>query len=258
LESVDLEHLGEFSVAAHTVVSHDQWVAARKKHLAKEKEFTHLRDQLSRERRELPWELVDKEYTFEGERGRLSLHDMFEGRYQLVIYHAMFNPDTAGPNTTWTADAACFSCSWWMDNFNGIAVHLNHRDITMAAVSRARYPAIAAYKNRMGWSFPWYSSAGSDFNFDYHVSFTPGEMAAGRAEYNYQVTSGIVSRMSEGPGISVFCKDGDKIYHTYSAYARGLDMLNVAYHYMDLVPQGRGEGPGGQAEWLRRHDEYPD
>jgi predicted dithiol-disulfide oxidoreductase (DUF899 family) len=244
-------------VAAHKVVSHDQWVAARMKHLSKEKEFTHLRDQLSRERRDLPWESVDKDYTFQGERGRVSLHEMFEGRNQLVIYHAMFNPETAGPNTTWTADAACFSCSWWMDNFNGITVHLNHRDITMVAVSRAQYAAIAAYKKRMGWSFPWYSSAGSDFNFDYHVSFTPEEMAAGKAEYNYQVTPGIVSRMSEAPGISVFYKDGDKIYHTYSTYTRGLDMLNVAYHYMDLVPKGRDEGPGGQGEWIRRHDEYP-
>jgi predicted dithiol-disulfide oxidoreductase (DUF899 family) len=245
-------------VAAHKVVSHSEWVAARKKHLAKEKEFTHLRDQLSRERRELPWELVDKDYTFEGENGKVSLRDMFEGRNQLVIYHAMFNPDTAGPQTTWTIDAACFVCSWWMDNFNGITTHLNHRDITMVAVSRAQYAAIAAYKKRMGWSFPWYSSAGSDFNFDYHVSFTPEEMAEGKAEYNYQLTSDIVSRMSEAPGISVFIEDSDKIYHTYSTYTRGLDMLNVAYHYMDLVPKGRDEGPEGLGGWVRRHDEYPD
>jgi predicted dithiol-disulfide oxidoreductase (DUF899 family) len=250
--------MGERTVAAHTVVSHNEWVAARKKHLAKEKEFTHLRDQLSRERRELPWELVDKDYAFEGDHGKVLLRDMFEGRNQLVIYHAMFNPDTAGPRTTWTVDAACFACSWWMDNFNGITIHLNHRDITMVAVSRAQYAAIAAYKKRMGWSFPWYSSAGSDFNFDYHVSFTPEEMAKGKAEYNYQLTSDIVSSMSEAPGISVFIKDDDKIYHTYSAYTRGLDMLNLAYHYMDLVPKGRDEGPGGLGEWVRRHDEYPD
>jgi predicted dithiol-disulfide oxidoreductase (DUF899 family) len=242
-------------VVAHKVVSHAEWVAARKKHLAKEKEFTYLRDQLSRERRELPWELVDKDYSFDGERGKVSLHDLFEGRSQLVIYHAMFNPDTAGPHTTWTADAACYACSWWMDNFNGITVHLNHRDITMVAVSRAQYPAIAAYKKRMGWSFPWYSSAGTDFNFDYHVSFTPEEMKAGEAEYNYQV---IPVSGSELPGISVFLKDGDKIYHTYSTYTRGLDMLNVAYHYMDLVPKGRDEGPDGLNSWVRRHDEYPE
>ena len=202
----------------HKVVSHDSWVAARKRHLAKEKEFTRLRDQLSRERRELPWELVEKDYTFEGESGKSSLHDLFGGRSQLAVYHAMFNPDTAGPKTTWTADAACFSCSWWMDNFNGITVHLNHRDISMVAVSRAEYPAIAAYRQRMGWTFPWYSSAGSDFNFDYHVSFTSDELASGKVDYNY--TQG-AWRLSEAPGISVFFNDQDKIYHTYSTYARG-------------------------------------
>jgi predicted dithiol-disulfide oxidoreductase (DUF899 family) len=242
-------------VAAHKVVSHDEWIAARKKHLRKEKEFTHLRDQLSRERRGLPWELVDRDYTFESERGKMPLHDLFEGRSQLVIYHAMFNPDTAGPDTTWTADAACFACSWWLDHFDGITVHLHHRDITIAAVSIAPYPAIAAYKERMGWSFPWYSSAGSDFNFDYQVSFTPEQVEAGKAEYNYQVNQ---IGGSESPGVSVFLKEGDTIYHTYSTYTRGLDMLNLTYHYIDLTPKGRGEGPGGLGEWVRRHDEYPD
>jgi predicted dithiol-disulfide oxidoreductase (DUF899 family) len=239
---------------SHKIVSHTEWLAARKKHLAKEKEFTHLRDQLSRERRELPWELVEKDYTFEGESGKVSLHDMFAGRGQLVVYHGMFNPDTAGPNTPWTADAACFVCSWWMDNFNGITVHLNHRDITMVAISLAPYPAIAAYKKRMGWSFPWFSSAGNDFNFDYHVSFTPDELNTGKVEYNYRLTewSG-----TEAPGISVFLNDGNKLYHTYSTYERGLDMLNVAYHYMDLVPKGRDEGEGGVDTWLHRRDEYP-
>lgn len=242
-------------MAAHKVVSHDDWVTARKKHLAKEKEFTRLRDQLSRERRDLPWERVDKDYVFEGERGQVSLGDLFAGRNQLVIYHAMFNPETAGPHTPWTADAACFTCSWWLDNVNGVTVHLNHRDITMAAVSLAPYPAIAAYRQRMGWSFPWYSSAGSDFNLDYHVSFTPQQLQAARIEYNYRLDP--PSPMSEAPGISVFLNDGGAIYHTYSTYARGLDMLNVAYHYMDLVPKGRDEGDGGVG-WLRRHDEYPE
>jgi predicted dithiol-disulfide oxidoreductase (DUF899 family) len=242
-------------VVAHKVVSHDEWVAARKKHLRKEKEFTHLRDQLSRERRELPWELVEKDYTFESERGKAPLHDLFEGRSQLVIYHAMFNPDTAGPDTTWTADAACFACSWWLDHFDGITVHLHHRDITIAAVSIAPYPAIAAYKERMGWGFPWYSSAGSDFNFDYQVSFTPEQVEAGKAEYNYQVNQ---VGGSESPGVSVFLQEGDTIYHTYSTYTRGLDMLNLTYHYIDLTPKGRDEGPGGLGEWVRRHDEYPD
>src|SRR5579885_354913 len=243
-------------MAAHKVVTHDAWVEARKKHLAKEKEFTRLRDQLSRERRELPWELVEKDYVFEGERGKQSLSDLFEGRGQLVIYHAMFNPETAGPSTSWTKDAACFACSFWMDNFNGITVHLNHRDITMAAVSRAPVAALVAYKKRMGWSFPWYSSAGSDFNFDYRVSFTEAELQADKVDYNYRLDPS--PGRSEMPGISVFLKDDDgRIFHTYSTYARGLDMLNVAYHYMDLVPKGRDEAEIGPM-WLRRHDEYPE
>jgi predicted dithiol-disulfide oxidoreductase (DUF899 family) len=243
-------------VVAHKVVSRDEWVTARKKHLRKEKELTHLRDQLSRERRALPWEVVEKDYIFEGERGKVPLQDLFGGRSQLVVYHAMFNPDTAAPHTTWTTDAACYACSWWMDNFNGITVHLNHRDITMVAVSLAPYPAIAAYKKRMGWGFPWFSSAGSEFNFDYHVSFTPEELKAAKVEYNYRLIPQPDS--SEAPGISVFLNDGGKIYHTYSTYERGLDMLNVAYHYMDLVPKGRDEGEGGLSEWVRRHDEYPE
>jgi predicted dithiol-disulfide oxidoreductase (DUF899 family) len=241
-------------MAVHTVVSHDQWVAARKKHLAKEKEFTHLRDQLSRERRELPWELVDKNYTFEDERGKVSLHDLFDGRNQLVIYHAMFNPDTAGPRTTYTTDAACFSCSWWMDNFNGNTVHLNNRDITIVAVSYAPFEKLAAYKKRMGWTFPWYSSRDSDFNFDYGVSFASDQLNNGKVEYNYESRQWA---MSEAPGVSVFLKDDENIYHTYSTYARGLDMLNVGYHYMDLVPKGRDEADGAQ-RWVRRHDEYSD
>ena len=242
-------------MAEHRVVGHDAWVEARRNHLAKEKEFTRLRDQLSRERRELPWELVEKEYRFEGERGTQTLGELFDGRSQLVVYHAMFNPDTAGPNTTYTADAACQACSFWMDNFNGVTVHLNHRDITMVAVSLAPYPVIAAYRKRMGWSFPYLSSAGSDFNFDYRVSFTADELAAGKVDYNYQ---SFEFPMSEAPGISVFIRDGEgRIFHTYSTYTRGLDMLNVAYHYMDLVPKGRDED-GRSMFWLRRHDEYED
>jgi predicted dithiol-disulfide oxidoreductase (DUF899 family) len=239
----------------HTVVSHAEWVEERKRHLTEEKKFTKLRDDLSQARRDLPWERVEKEYVFEGPHGRRTLDELFEGRGQLVIYHAMFNPDTASDKTSWTPDAACQACSFWMDNFDNVVVHLNHRDITMAAVSLAPASKIEAYRNRMGWSFPWYSSKGSHFNFDYHVSFTPEQLAAGKAEYNYRVESVYVS---EQPGISVFRHEGGKVYHTYSAYARGLDMVNVAYHYMDLAPKGRDEGEKGGMGWLRRRDEYAD
>jgi predicted dithiol-disulfide oxidoreductase (DUF899 family) len=242
-------------MAEHQVVGHDAWLEARRKHLAKEKEFSQLRDQLSLERRELPWEVVEKQYTFEGEHGAQTLSELFDGRSQLAVYHAMFNPDTAGPDTTWTADAPCMSCSFWMDNFNGITVHLNHRDITMVAISRAPYAAIAAYRKRMGWGFPWLSSAGSDFNFDYRVSFTEEELAGGKLDYNYRPNP---FSMSEAPGASVFFKDAEgRVFHTYSTYARGLDMLNVAYHYMDLMPKGRDEGDQSQS-WVHRRDEYPD
>jgi len=234
----------------HRVVSHEEWVEARKQHLAAEKKLTRERDALSQARRDLPWERVDKEYVFEGPHGRRSLAELFDGRGQLVIYHAMFNPETASDNTPWTQDAACMACSFWMDNFERVVVHLNHRDITMAAVSRATVDKIEAYRRRMGWTFPWYSSGGSDFNLDYHVSFD----AEGEAEYNYR---DVPIGDTEMPGISVFLRDGGAIYHTYSTYERGLDMLNVAYHYMDLVPKGRDEGAGGAMSWLRRRDEYP-
>jgi len=237
----------------HRVVSHAEWVEARKRHLAEEKKFTKLRDELSQARRDLPWERVEKEYVFEGPQGRRTLAELFDGRGQLVIYHAMFNPETASDRTPWTQDAACLFCSFWMDNFDRVVVHLNHRDITMVAASLALVPKIEAYRKRMGWTVPWYSSSGSDFNFDYHVSFTPEELKAGKAEYNYRVDP--IGR-SESPGLSVFLRDGRQIYHTYSAYARGLDMLNVGYHYMDLVPKGRDEESG--PFWLHRRDEYPD
>ncbi|HKA10313.1 MAG TPA: DUF899 family protein [Candidatus Dormibacteraeota bacterium] len=237
----------------HRVVSHAEWVEARKRHLAEEKKFTKLRDELSQARRDLPWERVEKEYVFEGPQGRRTLAELFDGRGQLVIYHAMFNPETASDRTPWTQDAACLFCSFWMDNFDRVVVHLNHRDITMVAASLALVPKIEAYRKRMGWTVPWYSSSGSDFNFDYHVSFTPEELKAGKAEYNYRVDP--IGR-SESPGVSVFLRDGRQIYHTYSAYARGLDMLNVGYHYMDLVPKGRDEESG--PFWLHRRDEYPD
>ena len=239
----------------HKTGTREEWLAARKELLAREKECTRLRGERSQARRDLPWEPVEKDYVFEGPQGRRTLDELFDGRGQLVIYHAMFNPDTASEHTTWTKDSPCFACSFWMDNFDNVVVHLNHRDITMAAVSLAPVAKIEVYRKRVGWSFPWYSSKGSDFNFDYHVSFTPEQLEAGKVEYNYRVDP---ISMSETPGVSVFRREGGKVYHTYSAYARGLDMVNVAYHYMDLAPKGRDEDEMGGMAWLRRRNEYPD
>lgn len=228
------------------VVSREQWLDARREHLKKEKEFTRLRDQLSRHRRELPWVKVDKEYNFEGPNGTESLFDLFEGRSQLVVYHFMYGPD-------W--EEGCPSCSFWADNFNDIIIHLNHRDIAMVAISRAPWEKLNAYQKRMNWDFKWLSSLNNDFNQDYHVSFSAEEMEQGEVEYNFGMTT---FPSEEAPGISVFYKnEQEEIFHTYSCYARGLDMLNVAYHYMDLVPKGRDEDalPYSMA-WLRRHDSY--
>jgi len=228
----------------HRVVSHDEWLAARTEFLAREKEFTRSRDELSRQRRELPWERVEKEYLLEGPNGKESLADLFEGRSQLIVYHFMFAP-------AW--DAGCPHCSFWADNFNDVIVHLNHCDITMVAVSRAPYAKLAAYRKRMGWSFKWLSSADSDFNFDYQASFTDKEVAEKKAFYNFTTQN---PGGSEREGTSVFYRDDDgNVFHTYSTYARGIDMTNTTYHYIDLVPKGRNEGDHPQ-HWVRRHDEY--
>jgi len=228
----------------HKVVSQDQWLAARQALLAKEKELTKARDQLSAARRELPWVKVDKNYIFDGPAGKQTLSELFDGRSQLVIYHFMFGPD-------W--QAGCPHCSHWADNFNSIIVHLNQRDVTMIAVSRAPLVKLEAYKKRMGWTFKWVSSLETDFNFDFHVSFTPQEVAAKDAMYNFTRQN---PDASEREGVSVFFKDerGD-IFRTYSTYARGIDMLNTDYNYLDLVPKGRDEGDRGPF-WVRRHDEY--
>jgi predicted dithiol-disulfide oxidoreductase (DUF899 family) len=228
------------------VVPHEQWVAERVAFMAKEKELTRLRDELSRERRELPWEKVTKSYVFDGPRGRQSLADLFEGRSQLVIYHFMFSP-------SW--DEGCKSCSFWADNFNGIDIHLAHRDITFLAISRAPLSKLEAYRKRMGWSFKWVSTGESDFNYDFQVSFDPEAARSGAATYNYATGAKVQEDM---PGISVFYRDesGD-IYHTYSAYSRGIDLMNGAYNYIDLTPKGRDEGKGIMA-WLRRRDQYED
>jgi predicted dithiol-disulfide oxidoreductase (DUF899 family) len=231
---------------SHPVVSRNQWVEERKALLAKEKEFTLLRDELSRQRRELPWVRVEKEYVFEGADGKQTLSDLFDGRQQLVVYHLMFDP-------SW--DEACSRCSFWADNFNGVRVHLNQRDVSIVAVSRAPFAKLAAFRQRMGWSFDWVSSFGSDFNQDYHVSFTPEQLEQGEIIYNY---APVKTSMTERPGISVFYKDASgTIFHTYSCYARGLDMLNVAYHYLDLTPKGRDEeGLPFPMAWVRYHDAY--
>ncbi len=229
----------------HPVVSKRDWIAARMELLTREKELTRQRDELARLRRALPWVKIDKPYIFDGPDGLLSLGDLFDGRNQLIIYHFMFGPD-------W--EEGCPSCSFWADNFDGITIHLAHRDATMAAVSRAPYEKLKAYRKRMAWSFPWYSSFGSDFNFDFQVSYTPEQIVSGGAEHNYRQTK----VMGELPGVSVFYRgDNDEVYHTYSTYARGLDMLNGAYHYLDLLPKGRDESelPWTMA-WVRRHDQY--
>jgi predicted dithiol-disulfide oxidoreductase (DUF899 family) len=230
----------------HKIVSKDDWIEARKALLKKEKEFTILRDQLSQQRRKLPWVAVNKEYVFEGPNGKETLAELFDGKSQLIVYHFMFDP-------SW--EAACLHCSFWADNFNGIIVHLNQRDVTMIAVSRAPYSKLTKYEKRMGWDFKWVSSYDTDFNFDYHVSFRPEELDRKEAFYNYNLQD---TNSSEREGVSVFYKDpAGRVFHTYSAYARGIDMLNVAYHYLDLVPKGRYEvGHEFPQFWVRRHDEY--
>ncbi|HEX2712825.1 MAG TPA: thioredoxin family protein [Candidatus Acidoferrales bacterium] len=230
--------------ARHKVVSHDAWIKARKQFLGKEKEFTRLRDRLSRQRRELPWERVEKEYVFEGPNGKETLSQLFDGRSQLIVYHFMFPAD-------W--DAGCPHCSRWADSFNGIIIHLNQRNITMVAISRAPFKQLAAYQKRMGWTFKWLSSSGTDFNRDFMVSFTPQELAQKRALYNYKMQD---VGVSEREGASVFFKDPKgAVFHTYSTYARGIDLLCVDYNYLDLTPKGRDEGARGPF-WVRRHDEY--
>ncbi len=229
----------------HPVVPRDEWLAARRALLAKEKEFTQLRDELSRQRRALPWVRVERAYLFDTPKGRKSLAQLFEGRSQLIVYHFMFGPD-------W--DAGCRSCSFWADSFNGITAHLNQRDVTFVAVSRAPLRKLQAFATRLGWTFDWVSSLGNDFNFDFGVSFTPEVIASKRIPYNYALHQSLGAEM---PGISVFFRDRDEVLHTYSCYARGLDMLNTAYHYLDLTPRGRGEeGLSYTMEWVRIRDEY--
>jgi len=232
-------------MTTHKVVNHDAWIAARQRFLLKEKEFTRLRDELSRERRELPWERVDKEYVFESTNGRETLADLFGEHSQLIVYHFMYGPD-------W--EIGCRSCSFWADNFNNIVPHLAARDASLVAVSLAPLQKLQAQARRFGWTFKWVSSHGSDFNFDYHVSFSPEALERGDAVYNYAPQK---LGSTEMPGISAFFRDGKQIYHSYSTYARGLDMLNAAYHYLDIAPKGRDEeGLAYPQQWVRHRIAY--
>ena len=228
----------------HAIVSHDEWMAARTAFLAKEKEFTKQRDELSRQRRELPWERVEKEYVFDGPNGKETLSDLFAGRSQLIVYHFMFPPE-------W--EAGCPHCSFWADNFNEIIVHLNQRDASMVAVSRAPRQKIDAFEKRMGWSFKWLSSGANDFNYDFGASFTDENTK--KPVFNYGT---MAPGRNDREGMSVFYKnENGEIFHTYSSYARGIDMFNTTYHYLDACPKGRDEDnlPFTQA-WVKHHDRY--
>ncbi len=229
-------------------MSQAEWLAARKDLLAREKDFTRQRDALTAERQKLPWVRVEKEYVFDTSGGKETLADLFGGKSQLIVYHFMLGPG-------W--QEGCQSCSLIADHFDGMTVHLAHRDVTLLAVSRAPLPQIEAFQSRMGWRFKWVSSYGNDFNHDYQVSFTKDELAAGQVYYNYTTTT---FPSEEAPGLSVFHQDGSGgIFHTYSCYARGLENLMGVYSYLDLVPKGRDEdGLKFSMAWVRHHDKYVD
>jgi Uncharacterized protein conserved in bacteria len=227
------------------VVSEAEWLVARKDLLTREKEFNHQRDALSKARRSLPWVKIDKEYVFDGPDGKETLSDLFDGRSQLIVYHFMFGPD-------W--DEGCKHCSYLADHFDGANWHLPQRDVTLVAISRAPLSKLEPYKKRMGWRFKWVSSHGNDFNLDYHVSFTKEDEVRGKVYYNYGMGEFISDEL---PGLSVFYKNEDgKIFHTYSTYARGLDIQVGTYNFLDLVPKGRNENPESTMDWVRRHDQY--
>jgi predicted dithiol-disulfide oxidoreductase (DUF899 family) len=234
----------------HQIVSEDQWISARKQLLAKEKELTRMQDEVNRLRRELPWVRVEKNYVFDTPEGKQSLAQLFDGRSQLVVYHFMFAPEWA---------AGCVGCSFFADHVDGANIHLAHHDVTFVAISRAPLAQIEAYKKRMGWRFKWVSSYGTDFNSDYHVSFTRDDLAKGPTYYNFEVRE--AQTEGEAPGMSVFFKDeSGTVFHTYSAYARGDERGLGAYMFLDLTPKGRNEtGPNyNLTDWVKRHDEYDD
>jgi predicted dithiol-disulfide oxidoreductase (DUF899 family) len=229
-----------------TIVSRDEWIAARRRLLAQEKQLDRQRDELSAARRALPCVKVDKEYLFiDADGGRVPLRDLFAGRRQLIVYHFMFDP-------SW--EAGCKSCSYVADTFEGGSLHLPARDTAFAAISRAPIAKIEAFRQRMGWHFRWLSAAETDFNYDYHVSFRPEDRVDGKVDYNFKRTA---FPSTEAPGVSVFLRDGDDVYHTYSTYGRGLDLLISTYNYLDLTPIGRNEeGLPVTMAWVRHHDRY--
>lgn len=223
-----------------------QWLAARRKLLEAEKAFQRARDDLTATRRALPRRALVEDYVLDGEEGATTLAGLFGEHSQLIVYHFMFHPE-------W--DEGCKSCSFWADSFDGMIPHLAARNVAFAVISHAPLDKLLAYRERMGWRFPWLSAAGSSFNFDFNVSFTAEQLESGQAVYNYK--DGPVDGR-EKPGASVFQKDGDTIYHTYSTYARGLDNLNPVYQLLDITPRGRDEDDlSFPQEWVRRHDEYP-
>ncbi len=225
-------------------MSAEEWIEASKAHLAKEKELTRLRDQLSKDRRDLPWVKVDKEYVFDAPEGKKTLTELFDGRSQMIVYHFMFGPE-------W--EEGCPSCSFLSDHSDGARVHLENHDVKYVAISRAPLAKIEPFKKRMGWKFDWVSAYGNDFNYDYHVSFTKDEIAKGKMYYNYEVQD---FPSDEAHGLTVFYKDetGD-VFHTYSSYARGGDIFLGAYNFLDITPKGRNET--GIMDWVRHHDKYP-
>ena len=229
-----------------TIATRKDWLEQRKNLLEREKEFNRTRDALSAARRDLPWVRVDKDYPFDGNGGAVSLGELFGAHSQLVIYHFMFAPD-------W--QAGCKACSFWMDNFEGTEAHLGARDTALAMVSSAPLETLQKFRARMGWTMPWVSAANTDFNQDYGVTFSQQDIADGTAVYNYDT---LKHGAPEMPGISVFAKDENgAIYHTYSTYSRGLDMLNSAYHILDLTPKGRDEnGLPFTMSWLQHRDQY--
>jgi predicted dithiol-disulfide oxidoreductase (DUF899 family) len=253
----------------HKIGTHEEWLTARLELLEAEKELTRRSDELAQRRQELPWVRVDKEYRFETDEGSATLHDLFRGRSQLLVYHFMFGPDYA---------AGCPTCSTIADGFNGFAIHLENHDVMLWAVSRAQLEKLEDYKQRMGWSFPWASSFGSDFNYDFQVSFTEEQQQSGVVEYNFRAMdtrtdlsdedvfavygTDLDAVNREAPGMSAFALEGGVVYHTYSAYTRGLDALWGMYQWLDRAPRGRNEtmargfGDLRGSDWYRRHDEY--